>query len=262
MHTRRLLAVPLGAILTATLAGATAAPASAAKPPPIRVLVTNDDGAAAPGIDALARGLRKVPGVKVTVVAPATNQTGASDTTTPGELRATGSTTGGAPSTAVVGFPADSVNYALDTLKLQPDLVISGINKGQNVGPGVEQSGTVGAARTAARRGVPALAVSQGYATGLEVPDYGPGVRAAVKWLKEHRKALASKKEQVEAFVDNLNVPTCSPGTKPRGTLEVPIATGGNYIDPQDCASTVAAPVDDVSALLAGFTTLTPKIPF
>jgi 5'-nucleotidase len=172
-------------------------------------------------------------------------------------------TTGGAPSTGIVGTPADSVNYALDTLELQPHLVISGINKGQNVGPGVPDSGTVGAARTAARRGVPALAVSQGFDVGLDVPDYTAGVQATVKWLKSHRKALTPKKgASVQAFVDNLNVPTCAAGTKPRGTLEVPIGTDRNYIAVQDCASTVPAPSEDVLALNAGYITLTPSIPF
>ena len=264
MRLRRLAPIAVALMLASSLVAATGSGAGAApkQPPPLRILVTNDDGADAPGIDTLVRALRKIPGVQVTVVAPVANQTGASDKTTPGELQATRSTTGGAPSTAVAGFPADTVNYALDTLKLKPDVVISGINKGQNVGPGVPFSGTIGAARTAARRVLPALAVSQGYATDLEVPDYAPGARAAVKWLKEHRKALASKGKQVEAFVDNLNVPTCAAGTKPRGTLEVPIGTESNYIDPQDCASTVPAPATDVSALLAGYTTLTPKISF
>jgi len=264
MHPRRLAPIALPLLLASSVVAATGSVAGAApKQQPLRILVTNDDGVDAPGIDTLVRALRKVPGVQVTVVAPATSQTGASDKTTPGELQATRSTTGGVASTAVAGFPADTVNYALDTLKLKPNLVISGINAGSNVGPGVPQSGTIGAARTAARRGLPALAVSQGFVTDLgEISDYAPGARAAVKWLKEHRKALASKGKQVEAFVDNLNVPTCAAGTKPRGTLEVPIGTESNYIDPQDCASTVPAPATDVSALLAGYTTLTPSIPF
>jgi 5'-nucleotidase len=232
--------------------------ASATKQPPINVLVTNDDGATAAGIGALARELRKLPGVKVTVVAPATNQSGTSDKSTPGELQATGSTTGGKPSTAVIGYPADSVNYALDTLKLKPDVVISGVNAGQNVGPAVDLSGTVGAARTAARRGIPALAVSQGNAT---VPDFATGSKAAAKWLKDHRKALTAK-GTVDAFVDNLNIPTCASGTKPRGTVEVPIATTGDILAAQDCASTATAPADDITALTNGYISFTQSIPF
>jgi 5'-nucleotidase len=266
MRIRRLLALSVGAALLVSVTVATAGPAAAAKQPPVKVVVTNDDGAAAPGIDALVRGLRKIPGVKVTVVAPATNQTGASDKTTPGTLQATEMTTGGAPSTGVVGYPADTVNYALDTLHLEPDVVISGINEGQNVGPGIDLSGTVGAARTAARRGIPALAINQGIALidgELTVPDYAPSVRAAVKWLKEHRKALTPKKSTpVEAFVDNVNVPTCAAGTKPRGTVEVPIAAAGEYLAEQDCASTATDPAEDITALNTGFIAFSPSVPF
>ncbi len=258
MRFRRCLALTLGAALGATATVATVAPVSAAKQPTIKVLVTNDDGASAPGINALVRELRKIPGVKVTVVAPATNQSGTSDKSTPGELQATGATTGGQPSTAVVGYPADSVNYALDTLKVKPDVVISGVNQGQNVGAAVDLSGTVGAARTAARRGIPALAVSQGIAT---VPDFATGSKAAAKWLKSHRKALTAK-GTVEAFVDNLNIPTCATGTKPRGTVEVPIATAGDILAAQDCASTASAPADDITALTNGYIAYTPKISF
>ena len=135
------------------------------KVPTLDILVTNDDGYAAPGIDALVERLRALPGVKLTVVAPATNQSGTSDRTTPGPvsaLTATEVTTAsGYAATAVAGFPADSVNYALDVLKLSPDLVVSGSNAGQNLGVVAPISGTVGAARTAVRRGVPGVAVSQ-----------------------------------------------------------------------------------------------------
>jgi len=257
---RRRFAPALAAVLAAMLTGVAGAPASAAKPAPITVLVTNDDGAAAPGIDALVRALRKLPGVKVTVVAPATNQSGTSDKSTPGTLQATGATTGGAASTAVVGYPADSVNYALDTLKVKPSVVISGVNSGQNVGPAVELSGTVGAARTAARRGIPALAVSQGIAA---VPDFAAGAREASKWLVKHRTALTAKKgKPVKVFVDNLNIPTCASGTKPRGTVKVPVATTGDILAAQDCASTATAPADDIAGLTAGYVTLSPSISF
>lgn len=260
MRFRSFLTVSLGAALVASVTVAAGSPASAAKQPTIKVLVTNDDGTAAPGIDALVRELRKIPGVKVTVVAPASNQSGTSDNSTPGELLATGATTGGQASTAVQGFPADSVNYALDILKLKPDVVISGVNTGQNVGPAVDLSGTVGAARTAARRGIPALAVSQGVAT---VPDFATGSKAAAKWLKEHRKALAPKKgKQIDAFVDNLNIPTCASGTKPRGTVEVPIAAAGDILAAQDCASTATDPADDITALTNGYIAFSPSIPF
>src|SRR5215470_2231667 len=68
----------------AAVPGAAAAGTATEKPATLQVLVTNDDGVGAPGIDALVQGLRKVKGVKLTVVAPAENKSGSSDTTTPG----------------------------------------------------------------------------------------------------------------------------------------------------------------------------------
>ena len=124
-------------------------------PDRLTVLVTNDDGIGAPGIDALVTALSAVDGLDIVVVAPAANQSGTSDKTTPGGAsHADATTISGVAGTAVDGFPADSVNVALDELGITPDLVVSGINKGQNTGNLAYASGTVGAARTAARRGI------------------------------------------------------------------------------------------------------------
>jgi hypothetical protein len=85
--------------------------------PALTILVTNDDGIGAPGIDALVTALSALPDVEIVVVAPAENQSGSSDKTTDGEVTATaGATTSGVAGTAVAGFPADSVIYALDVL--------------------------------------------------------------------------------------------------------------------------------------------------
>src|SRR6476646_2216929 len=144
-------------------ASTTTKPATA----PLTILVTNDDGYAAPGISTVTQALAALPDVRVTVVAPATNQSGTGGQTTAGTLTTlpgTQETAPGHPATAVVGFPADSVNYALDTMHLEPDLVVSGINQGQNLGPLAAVSGPVGAAKRAAAAGIPAIAVSQGIA--------------------------------------------------------------------------------------------------
>jgi 5'-nucleotidase len=240
--------------LTGTL-GWNAVPAAAApKPATLRVLVTNDDGVAAPGIDALVQGLRKLDRVQVIVVAPATNQTGQSDNTTPGPLTtAEATTTGGYPAIAVQGFPADTVNFALDGgIPKKPHLVASGINAGQNLGPVVNVSGTVGAARTAVRRGVPAVAISQGVP---EPFDYPAGVREAVRWVKKHRKALTKKDAKPPTDVANINVPTCTTG-KVRRLVEVPSATTGDAGAPSDCTSTLEDPADDVIAVQNGYAAL------
>lgn len=239
--------------------GVHAAPATTVpKPPTLRILVTNDDGVDAPGIDALVKGLRTLDRVQVTIVAPATNQSGTSDKTTPGPLTTEQATTAsGDAAIAVQGFPADAVNFALDGgITTKPHLVASGVNAGQNLGPVVNVSGTVGAARTAVRRGVPAVAISQGSG---EPPDYAAGVREAVRWVKQHRKALTKKGAKPPTEVANINVPTCPTG-KVRGIVDVPSATGGDITVTPDCLSKLKKPADDIIAFANGYASLS-KVP-
>src|SRR4051794_24683096 len=167
------LAVTIGLLLAiagcssdAKRAASSAPPASSSAAPPraLRILVSNDDGVGAPGIDSLVEALRAEPNVEVTVVAPAHDSSGSDGKTTPGGVTATAAKTiSGYEATAVEGFPADAVNYGLDAVvKEKPDVVMSGTNSLPNLGPGIDLSGTVGAARAAAQRGIPALAVSAG----------------------------------------------------------------------------------------------------
>src|SRR5204863_127728 len=148
-----------------------------------------DDGVSSPGIDALAKELRTVKHTKVVIVAPATNQTSAGSQTTPGALVTEPATTAsGYAATAVQGFPADTITAALDQLGVKPNVVFSGINNGQNLGSGVVVSGTIGAAKMAARRGIPAVAFSQGVGTDQQ---YASTAKLARAWLQEHRAKLA-----------------------------------------------------------------------
>jgi 5'-nucleotidase len=254
----RLGTVVAAVALAGTLGAHATQAAAAPKPPTLRVLVTNDDGVGAPGIDALVRSLRKLERVRVTVIAPATNQSGTSDRTTPGPLTTAKATTAsGYTAIAVQGYPADTVNFALDGgIPSKPHLVATGVNDGQNLGPVVNVSGTVGAARTAVRRGVPAVAISQGLG---EQPDYAAGVREAVRWVKKHRKALTKKNPAAPTEVANINVPTCTIG-KVRGLVEVPSATTGDITAPSNCASELMNPADDVIAFQNGFAALS-KVP-
>ena len=236
---------------------AKAATTTAATPgdAPITVLVSNDDGYSADGIDALVEGLRSVDGVEVVVVAPATNQSGTGGKTTDGELEtAKVETKSGFPATSVAGYPADAVRVAMDEMGVDPDVVITGVNQGQNIGPLVDVSGTVGAARAAVARGVPALATSQG--TG-KAYDYAAAVPLILDWLAERRADLAAGK--VDASVTNLNVPSCDEG-KVRGLLEVEVdaAGGAEALKPQDCTSTEpeASLTTDVPAFNNGFATI------
>ncbi|MFO7590778.1 MAG: 5'/3'-nucleotidase SurE [Acidimicrobiia bacterium] len=264
MSVRRLVVVVLGATLVGSLFVGTASSSVEAerkKAAPFQILVTNDDGVGAPGIDALVEGLRGLKSVKVTVIAPDVNKSGSGSNTTPGALvTADATTASGYPAIAVTGFPADTVIYALEQggAKKTPHLVISGINEGQNLGKLADEvSGTVGAAKAAAQRGVPALGVSQGLLDGGE-PDFESGVEAVLDWVAEHRKALTPKKgKKVAVILENLNIPTCATGEN-RGLFETALdPTTESAIAPQDCGSTLDNPTTDIQAFNNGYVTLT-----
>jgi 5'-nucleotidase len=129
-----------------------------------RILVVNDDGIASPGIEALARALSDLG--EVTVVAPEHNQSGISMAVTfDAEVPLLQPDKGGGIRWFAADLkPADCVTLGLDHLMPErPDLVVSGINKGSNLGNVTTSlSGTIGAARMAALHGLPAIAVSMG----------------------------------------------------------------------------------------------------
>lgn len=234
--------------------------ASSQKPETLRILVTNDDGVGAPGINATVEALTALPHTKVTVVAPLTNQSGTGAKVTPGTLTATNAmTASGYPAKAVAGYPADTIIWAIDDhgISERPNLVVSGINFGENIGPLASLSGTVGAAETALARGIPALAVSQGVDNG-QSPDFSQGARYLVAWVQSHRKVLlAGKKQTARRTNGNLNVPTCATGHI-RGPVNVPLATSlsGYTISTVNCVGTATNPSNDVQAFVEGFASL------
>ncbi|AMG30121.1 5'/3'-nucleotidase SurE [Grimontia hollisae] len=123
----------------------------------MHILISNDDGVFADGINVLAEVLSEI--ATVTVVAPDRNRSGASNSLTlenPLRLREVGENR-----FAVQGTPTDSVHVALNALvKDNVDFVIAGINHGANLGDDVLYSGTVAAATEGFFMGVPAIAVS------------------------------------------------------------------------------------------------------
>jgi 5'-nucleotidase len=218
----------------------------------LRVMVTNDDGYAAAGINALVETLWARPELEVHVVAPADDKSGTGGTTTPGVISATDEhTVAGRAATAVAGYPADCLTWAIDQqgLAQRPDLVISGINHGDNVGPVVDISGTVGAARAAAAHGIPALAVSE--VMNGESTDFIGGAAFALNWLDAHRTDIVAGDAAVSGLLENLNIPSCTQGTI-RGVVRVPIAATNDGVAP-DCTSALMEPSNDVEALNAGF---------
>src|SRR5437763_13350535 len=125
------------------------------------ILLTNDDGITAPGLVAMYRHLADM--AQVQVVAPETVQsaTGHGITLSQPLLTSKVDVENAFSGTAVAGSPADCVKLAISQLTpRRPDLVISGINSGANVGINVIYSGTVAAAIEAAFLGLPAVAVS------------------------------------------------------------------------------------------------------
>jgi 5'-nucleotidase len=126
------------------------------------ILITNDDGCQAPALSALAGALSRLG--KVTVFAPDHNWSAAGHTKTMHKpLRITQSSLpDGTPLFTTTGTPSDCVGLALlGVVPEQPDLVISGINQGSNLGHDITYSGTVAAAMEAAVYGIPAIAASQ-----------------------------------------------------------------------------------------------------
>ena len=226
----------------------------------LRVLVSNDDGYDAPGIDAVVRALEELPDTEVVVVAPAENQSGSGSNTTDGELEVTEvETLGGHPATAVAGFPADAVNWALDGgIDFTPDVVITGVNSGQNLGAiGDELSGTVGGARAAAANDIPALASSTALEAEEDPEAFDLAATYVVNWIEEHRAELVAGELSGETLLlQNLNVPVCADGGI-RGLEEVPMsAETDGAIAEQDCTSTLEDPPDDIVAFNNGFATV------
>lgn len=125
-----------------------------------RILVTNDDGVQAEGIRELARALSELPDAEVVVVAPDREQSASGHSLTlhrPLRLREME-----AGWYAVDGTPTDAVNLAIHWLLRErpPDLVVSGINRGLNLGADVTYSGTVSATFEACLLGLPSVAFS------------------------------------------------------------------------------------------------------
>ncbi len=231
---------------------------TSAPPATLTILVGNDDGVGAPGIAALVEALAAMPDTEVIVSAPLDQQSGTGGKTTEGELVATDATTArGHEAHAVAGFPADAINWALDGgIDVTPDLVVTGINSGQNLGViGDQVSGTIGAARAAVAHGVPALATSASAGEGV---DYDLAATFVVEWVEEHREALLAGELTGDAIIlESMNVPHCS-ADQLRGVAEVPMATTaeGALQEPQDCASTLEGPTDDIVAFNNGFVSL------
>ncbi|HVY77139.1 MAG TPA: 5'/3'-nucleotidase SurE [Solirubrobacterales bacterium] len=180
----------------------------------MRVLLTNDDGIAAPGLQAARRALREIDGVEVDVIAPDSNRSAtARSITTRSPLSVEEVEFGdGDVGYATDGTPVDCVRFAeLGLVGHRPDLIVSGINHGANLGDDITYSGTVAAAFEGIVLGIPALAVSQqssgggmGYVSGRF--EFGPAAAFAAQLV---RRLL--KEPMPEATLINVNCPAGTP---------------------------------------------------
>lgn len=195
------------------------------------ILLTNDDGVDAPGILVLAHALAELG--EVHLCAPLENQSGVGSGLTIGRLvdfRPQTPTPDGVPRMAVNGTPVDAVAHGLREwlAHKQPDLVVSGINLGANIGRNVRYSGTVGAAYEAAWSGIPCLAVSVDY---REPPVWDAAVhyaRRVVRTLLENKDAPALQGPR-SPYLLNLNVPAL-PVAEVKG-LRLSGMGGSGYVD-------------------------------
>lgn len=160
-------------------------PATRSNPKKLRILITNDDGIHAPGLKALeniARGLSD----DIWICAPEEEQSGSSHSLSlanPIRLRKLS-----ARKFAVKGTPSDCVMMAVRHIMKEeiPDLVLSGVNRGQNIADDVTYSGTIAAAMEGTQLGIPSIALSQAF-------GFTPSPH--VKWstAEHHAPAIITK---------------------------------------------------------------------
>ncbi len=162
----------------------------------MRILISNDDGYFAPGLACLAEHLSKI--AEIVVVAPERDRSGASNSLTldrPLKLRRAAS-----GFYYVNGTPTDCVHLAVTgMLDYQPDMVISGINAGANMGDDTIYSGTVAAATEGYLLGIPAIAVSL---VGRDLVHFETAAKVAVDLVQRF-----AGKTGAQPWLLNVNVP-------------------------------------------------------
>ncbi|MCL6441448.1 MAG: 5'/3'-nucleotidase SurE [Thermoleophilum sp.] len=169
----------------------------------VRVLLTNDDGIQATGLHAMRRALlERVPGIELAVIAPDSNRSASARSITTRQPLAVDEVrfADGERGFATDGTPVDCVRFAvLGLVGEPPELIVSGINHGSNLGDDVTYSGTVAAAFEGALLGIPAIAVSQQAEHGRT--DFRPRGRG---WAYEDFAAGARFVAELVAAIDGL----------------------------------------------------------
>lgn len=174
----------------------------------MRILITNDDGIHAPGLSVLERIARSL-SEDVIVVAPETDQSGVAHSLSlndPLRLREIEEAR-----FAIKGTPTDCVIMGVRSIlaERRPDLILSGVNRGQNVAEDVTYSGTIAAAMEGTLLGVPSIALSQAYG-----PESG---RTNINWACAETHAAEVLRKVLDRGIPrdiliNINFPDCPPG--------------------------------------------------
>ncbi|MDW8222194.1 MAG: 5'/3'-nucleotidase SurE [Gemmatales bacterium] len=234
----------------------------------MHILLTNDDGIYAPGLRALWQELRSLG--RVSVVAPATEQSAVGHSITlltPLIVQPVFDQDGTHFGWAVEGKPADCVKLALvELLDETPDLLVSGINAGSNVGINVLYSGTVAAAIEGAFFGITSIAVSLEYRDPVHL-DFPEAARLARRLIIRLMEKYAGTGQ-----LFNINIPSLDQGL-PKGIRVVPQGTARyreqfqRRTDPRgrvyfwtmpELVPIETTPDTDVTALAEGYITITP----
>jgi len=195
-------------VLVALIVLAVLAPVTSVAPQPstYRILVSNDDGVRAPGILALAQSLKALG--EVIVVAPEDNQSGKGHSITISDPihREDFTLPGGIAAIGLTATPVSALRVGLKKIvTARPDLVVSGINRGYNLGLSSYLSGTVGVAREAAMQGIPAVASSLAVtATG----DYSAAAEATLRIAR-----FVKERGLPQGVFLNMNIPAGTPAT-------------------------------------------------
>jgi 5'/3'-nucleotidase len=236
---------------------------------PMRILLTNDDGVNATGLKVLEAIARRFSD-DIWIVAPAEEQSGAGHSltlTVPIRLRKLGERR-----FCVTGTPTDAVMMGLAQVMkdARPDLILSGVNRGANLGEDVTYSGTVSAAMEGALAGIPAVALSQNYAKegmGDTVP-----FAAAEAWADQVLRPLLAAPFAPHTLV-NVNFPALPPdrvkgvrvvrqGIRDYGRLRIDKRTDTRGYDYYwfGMRPVVHTPghVTDLEAIADGYVTVTP----
>ncbi len=174
----------------------------------MRILISNDDGYLAPGIVALAEALAPI--AEIVVVAPDSNRSGSSNSLTLDRPLSLYRAANGFY--FMNGTPSDCVHLALTgLLSYKPDLVVSGINQGQNMGDDTLYSGTVAAATEGFLFGIPSIAFSQ----------VEPGWSQLESAAKMARRIVEQRFDTLQKpYLLNVNIPN-----RPYDDLEEIVAT-------------------------------------